>query len=363
MGGGERINAQPVVEAAPLQTRGAEIQSLVSEEAREVVIPRGIADATSGRVYVVASDEHVLVLDLGTGEILARSATPATPLALVSGGFVGWSTDPERPHGIDIFAFRVADAALEPLWKTGIELPEWVEPTSNEAQAFELKASVSGDEVSLEWTARSSYRGGAAPPQRVEQAAIRNRRGHLRLDLETGAVVSRREEEAPGVAVEELPVLESDRRIVPYRSGSDYATAAWQMGSTETFLAARIDEPGMMLVRRSEDGAKETPLSTDPGAEANLTPDRKLLFVNELGRPGDWRVFSTSTGEEITTLPFDEGTESVATVDDSVLYLVTETVGGKRLRSLRCRDLRSGSRLWSQPLGEEEIEQAPPLPR
>jgi hypothetical protein len=153
--------------------------------------------------------------------------------------------------------------------------------------------------------------------------------------------------------------------MVPYRSGTAWATAAWGAGSADVFLARTEKEPGIVLVRRESGGAargSEIRLTDDPAAEAAVTPDGRLVFIYEPG--GDapaWHVFSAETGERITRLPFDPGTEGVAVVNDQVLYEVVEDHGGTRRRSLRSRNLQTGEAMWSFLLGEETLRAPPPL--
>jgi hypothetical protein len=159
-------------------------------------------------------------------------------------------------------------------------------------------------------------------------------------------------------------------RMVPYRSGTAWATRPWATqargaGSADAFLARTAKEPGIVLVRRESGGAargSEIRLTDDPAAEAAVTPDGRLVFIHEPG--GDapaWHVFSAETGDRITRLPFDPGTGGVAVVNDQVLYLVVKDRRGTRRRSLRSRNLQTAEAMWSFLLSEETLRAPPPL--
>jgi hypothetical protein len=226
-----------------------------------------------------------------------------------------------------------------------------------------LEAEIQGGLVVVTWEAHSRYQGGAPPPPQVEEAATRDERRIVRLDRETGAVMGQERAELAPSPEPALPELPPTSRMVPYRSGTSWATQSWRAGSADVFLVRTAEEPGIVLVRRDSggaDGSGEIRLTSDPAAEATLTPDGRLVFIHEPG--GDapaWHVFSTETGEPITRLPFDSGTEGVAVVNDRVLYLVVEDLGTTRRRSLRCRNLHTAEAMWSQLLSEE-ARKAPP---
>jgi hypothetical protein len=329
-------------------------------------IPRGIADPGGNVAYVVGPEGRIHCLELETGDILARTDFPASPLTIDGDTLIGWRPLPDQPHSVRVFAAVRQGNVLRPQWEQALELADWVEVRSVEPDRFALEAMIEGKRVVATWEARSGYRGGAPPPPHVEEAATHEARRTVQLDLQTGAIEAhertesalRPEEKAP-------PELPPTMRIVPYRSVGTWATHAWRVGSAEAFLARTAEEPGIALVRRDmagTTGRSEIPLSGDAAAEAAVTPDGRMVFILEPG--GDapaWQVFSAETGDRIARVPFDPGTEGVAVVNDQVLYLVVEDRGGARHWSLRSRNLQTGEAMWSFLLGEETLKAPPHL--
>jgi hypothetical protein len=329
-------------------------------------IPHGIADPEGNVAYVVGPEGLIHCLELGSGEILARTDFPASPLTIDRGTLIGWRPAPGQPNAVRLFAAVRQGNVLRMKWEKTLYLPDWVEVDSLEANRFTLEATIESKLVVVTWEAHSRYRGGAPPPPQVEEAATHEERRTVRLDPETGAAVGQERTE-PALSLEEqvLPEVPPTMRIVPYRSGTSWVTQSWRVGSADAFLARTVKEPGIVLVRHDPAGAagpSEIRLTNDPAAEAAVTPDGRMVFIHEPG--GDapaWHVFSAETGDRITRLPFDPGTEGVAVVNDQVLYLVVKDRGGTRRRSLRSRNLQTGEAMWSFLLSEETLRAPPPL--
>jgi hypothetical protein len=329
-------------------------------------IPHGIADPEENVAYVVGPEGFITCLALESGKSLGRTDFPASPLTIYGGMLIGWRPAPDQPNAVRLFAAARKGKGLHLKWKEALELPGWVEVGSLEPGQFTLGATIEGKRVVATWEAHSRYRGGAPPPAQVEDAASHDERRTVRLDPETGAAVEQeRAEPAPSLEEQVLPEMPPTMRIVPYRSGTSWVTRSWRVGSADAFLARTAKEPGIVLVRRDPAGAargSEIRLTDDPAAEAAVTPDGRMIFVHEPG--GDapaWHVFSAETGDRITRLPFDPGTEGVAVVNDQVLYEVVEDRGGTRRRTLRSRNLQTGEAMWSFLLGEETLRAPPPL--
>ncbi len=330
-------------------------------------IPHGLADPAGDVVYVVGPQGLIHCLDPGSGEVLVRTEFPGSPLTIDRGVLFGWTPASDRPKAVRLFAAVRQGDVLRPKWEKALQLPDWVEVASPEPNRFRLDAEIQGRLVVVTWEAHSRYRGAAPPPPQVEEAATHDERRTVRLDPETGAAVGQEQAELIQSPEQALPEVPPTRRIMPYRSGTSWFTRSWRVGSADVFLARTADEPGIVLVRRNSSGATgpgEIRLTSDPAASAAVTPDGSLVFIHEPG--GDapaWYVFSAETGERITRLPFDSGTEGVAVVNNRVLYLVVEDLGTTRRWSLRCRNLDTGEALWSHLLGEESVTLPPPLPR
>jgi hypothetical protein len=280
------------------------------------------------------------------------------------GALIGWAL--ERPNRARLFAAIRDGGTLRPKWEVPLPLPDWVEMGSDEPNALVLEAEVQSGLLVVTWEAHSRYRGGAPPPPEVEEAATHDERRTVRLDRETGTVVEQAQVASTPSREQVLSAVTPNRQNVSYRSGTSWATRAWQVGSAEVFLTREGDEPGIALVRREPGdaaGTSETRLTSNRAAEVAVTPDGSMIFIHESGgNEPSWQVFSAETGELVTSLAFDPGTEGVSLVENRVIYLVVEDQGAMRRRSLRCRNLHTGVVIWSYVL-DEEARKAPPLPR
>lgn len=329
-------------------------------------IPCGLADPEREVAYVVGSEGLIHCLDLGSGAVQARTNFAGSPLTIDSGTLIAWTPTHHGPNTIRLLAAVRQGDLLSPKWEQAVQLPQWVEIGSPEPGGFKLEAEIRRPLVVVTWEAHSRYRGGAPPPAQVEEEEKHDERRTIRFDLETGASIGEESAEPASSPEPGLPELPPDKRIVPYRSGASWLTRPWRVGSADVFLARATEEPGIVLIRRyscGEGGLREIRLTTDPAAAAAVTPDGRFIFIRETGGdPSAWHVFSADSGERVTTLPFDAGTEAVAVVKDWVLYLVVETIGTTLRQSLRCRHLHEGEEMWSHLLSEEARKLPSPPP-
>ena len=334
-------------------------------EDQVMTIPYGIADPESDVVFVVGPQGLIHCLDLESGAIQARTDFAGTPLAIADGTLIGWRSMPGQPKTVRVFAAVQQDTVLRLKWEVTLQLPDWVDVDSPDPNGFMLDAAIQSGLVAVTWEARSRYRGGAPPPSYVEDAETRHERHTVYLEPETGTTVDREPSKRPSGPEQALPELPPTRRIVPYRMGKSWVTQPWRVGSADAFLVQAVEEPGVVLGRQDAAdvaGRGEIRLTDAPVAEAAVTPDGGLVFVRGAGTDEpSWDIFSAETGERITSLPFDPGTEEIAVVNDRVLYLVVEDQGAMRRQSLRCRNLFSGERMWSLPLAEQARKAPPPL--
>ena len=179
-----------------------------------VNIPHGIADPEGNVAYVVGPEGLLHCLELGTGEILARTGFSASPLTIDRGTLIGWRPATGQPNTVRLFAAVRQGNVLRLKWEETLELPDWVEVDSLEPNRFTLEATIEGKQVVVTWEAHSRYRGGAPPPRQVEEAATHDEHRTLRLDPETGAAVGQEQAE-PALSLEEqvLPELPPTMRI------------------------------------------------------------------------------------------------------------------------------------------------------
>ena len=326
-------------------------------------IPNGFANLEQDIGYIVGPQGFIYCLDLASGETQAISEIPATPLMIDQDTLIGWASESSDPKTIKLFGANRKGDDLRVTWEKPLELPDWVEVDSPEADSLSIVAQVEGDKSVITWEAHSRYKGGAPPPAYVERAAIQDVRHEIQLDPETGDEISSTQMEIASSSVETLPQVGPTRRIVPYQIGNKWETQPWRSGSASQWLVRGIDYPGIILVRQ-EDGADEAleiRLTKDPDAVASVTPDGNYIFVQEPGGKAPmWLVFS-ATGERVAQLPYEAGVESVSVVNGRALYVVTEMDERIRRRTLHCRDLQTAEALWSFKLSEERPKAPPTL--
>ena len=330
-------------------------------------IPFGLADTRENLAYVVGEQGLINCLDIDSGKVLARTEFPGEPLAIEGGKLVGWGPVPDRPDTIQVFAAVRRGNVLSPIWEYMLDLPSWVDVRSTEPNRFTLEAEIERTELVITWEAHSRYEGGAPPPPEVEKAHTRDERRIIRLGLESGESTSEKEVELDPSLPQAIAELPLNKRIVPYRLGATWVTHPWRQGSSEALLVSGEDAPGIVLVRHNQEGTAspfEVRLTDHAEAEAAVTPDGNFVLIREASEGvSAWRVFSTVTGEQIASLPFELGTEGVAIVKDKVLYTIIEDDGRTIRRSLRCRTLDDAEVKWSLLLSEEARKAPrPPAP-
>ena len=325
-------------------------------------IPHGVADAETDIAFVAGRDGHVEAIAMGSGEVVARTDFPGTPLAVSGNRVYGWAAS-SRPQSVELFAADLGEGALTVRWRQAIDLPPGVNVASAYAGEFAIDAEPSENDVVFTWEAHARYRGGAGPPPEVAAAARIDEQRTIHVDAEEGTLIREDSRPAPVVELDAQELIA--QRLVPYLHTGSWVNQPWQSAG-ETYVLAKPEKgPGLELRKRDVSPNEPRPvISSRPGAEPALTPDGQLLFLHEPDS-NDWNVFDVPTGELAAVMEYEHGTESVATVNDRVLFTVVEEVADppRRRRYLRCRGLASGEHLWSHLIGEEEIRGAPPLPR
>jgi hypothetical protein len=326
-------------------------------------IPSGFASSDEDIGYVVGLRGFIYCLNLASGDVLAQTDFSATPLTLYRDMLIGWALEAHGSQMIAIFALVRSENVLWVRWQQPLQLPDWVEVDSIEADAFSIFAEVQDQLLAVTWEARSLYAGGAYPPASVESAAANHERRTIIMEPESG------EKTAPppipmSPTIEDRALeLEPTKRVVPYRSGAGWETRSWRTGSADLLLVREVDAPGILLHRLEQDtdASEDIRLSSDPGAIAAVTPDGEHIFIHEPVKAElPWKLFS-ATGERLARLPLEPGAESVAVVNERVLYVVSEESEGLQRKTMRCRELPTGKTLWSFRLSEEALTAPPPL--
>lgn len=324
-------------------------------------IPNGVANPDLDVACVTGPQGFIHCLDLATGEDLAQTDFPATPLTIDGDTLIGWTPAAGDPQRADLFAAVPQGDILQIKWREPLQLPNWVAVDSIEEDDFSIAAGIQEQQLAVTWEAHSRYEGGAYPPAFVESASSHDEQRTITLNPETGEETAPDLVEMAPIGEAKLPQIPSTKRVVPYQSGAKWETQPWHYGSADLLLVRDANEPGILLLRR-EDGAHEAQeirLTSDPNAVAAVTPDGSHIFIQQPGaKTPSWPVFLT-TGEQVAELPFEPGAGSVAVVNERVLYDVTDQSDGILRRTLFSRDMQTAEPLWSFLLSEE-LPQAPP---
>ena len=335
-------------------------------EQTAVRIPYGIADSGNNVAYLAGADGRIYCIDLRNGDVLASSERPGHPLTVHANALLGWAPLPENPSTFHLFSLERRGEKMIQNWEQIIPLPEKANIQSAEPGDFSVTAQFEKGHYNVTWEAHARYRGGAPPPAEVEEAASLDEARALRIDLQSGDIVSDEPifVESQTAAQPPLPSLQPERYIVPYLSDSTWVTHPWKMAIGDAYLVRAEKEPGILLVTSDQSGEREIRLTDNADAQASVTIDGLHIFVQE---PADntiaWNIFSASSGELLGQLPFDSGTQGVAMVNDEVVYAVIELTGSTRRVSLKGRNLKNPGESWTFFLREEPLKGPPPPPR
>ncbi|MGX1134476.1 hypothetical protein RKD49_006666 [Streptomyces glaucescens] len=168
--------------------------------------PRGVADGQGVRAVVHDRRGTLVALDPRTGRVAWRAGHGLRPCALVAATVVAVRIDAPGEPGVPLVVVLLdADDGVQRWASAPLALPPWARPALYDTDAFTLDAESGDDQVVLRWTARSGYRGGAAPgPDRLA-AASHEARGAVRVDLRGPPSVTPLPEPPPAPETEEAP--------------------------------------------------------------------------------------------------------------------------------------------------------------
>lgn len=332
--------------------------------------PRGIVSADRTSALLTDATGRLQLVNLSTGELVATSAGPATPLSIHDGRVV--ASRLEAPSSLVVFSAVPEGGTFRELWRTALRIPEWALRTAEPGEsgrdeaALSVKGRVEDGDLVVVWTARSFYRGGAAPPMEVARRAQQRVGGEARIALSDGRLASEAPTEPDADTARQPPAppaVPEGRKLLAYRDGAIWATHAWPTPRGDAFLTRAADGRGAALQQRRPGAQDEVhELLSAPSVEASVADEGRLVFAR--ASDGDWQVFLAETAERVAEIPYDEHTVEIATVGESVFALVEEAADGARRTELRCRSLADGHLVWSRALGEERVPSAPPpLPR
>ncbi|MBY0459644.1 MAG: hypothetical protein K2V38_20180, partial [Gemmataceae bacterium] len=150
------------------------------------VVGLGIVSADEKLVFLPGKD-GVEAVELATGKQVWASKDAKKIAGASDKVVVGWVAEEKKANIFRVVAFDAATGKT--LGKSDpIALPDWasVEPTYG--RTFRTAAKAGDDAVTVFWQANAFYAGGARPTPEIEEAARKNERGLVKVDIKTGKV-------------------------------------------------------------------------------------------------------------------------------------------------------------------------------
>ena len=375
---------------------------------RAVPFPRGVAAVEQGLGCSQHADA-VVALELASGrERWRRSRVSGVPLAVRDGWLlVAALPAGEQSNALRLRVVQIPDPADGPAAGTAaahphvtdladVVFPAWV--NTADAGAFEIGASVEDKGITLEWSARRRYGGGAPPSVRALQAVARDAGGVVRLAFAGGRPAASKKGANAGKVrtivsdvgpsrAQTLASVGFDRELLAYErtsqtargtasrveaepwdlAGRSFALVAEDRGGDDVWLVLHSDGP---VHARGRAGATVDLVRLPPDRQPvlpRLTRDRRFLLVRT-DSSGRWSneggthcaVFQIDTGRRLGTLPVELDAADPCVVGER-LFFVTAT-------ALVAARLGDGVREWSWALPRPERARAdtrgpPPLRR
>jgi hypothetical protein len=337
------------------------------------VLPGGVADADGKYGYLANPDGHVVALDLETGKPLWESQTAGRPVANVGGWVWVQARDKDKANVLRVIGLKQDDgkagAQSDP-----IALPEWIDATPGigAGRSFASSARLDGLDLFLKWKADVWYWGGRDPTPQEEAAAKKHADGVARVNLETNAVEMLETAKAPP----DGPKVSDKLRNAAARN---YEGAKLTVATAGDYaVAVDLDSAGankQKVVLKRWDLATEKRLDPVVLAEGATyktvtVPSVGVAFVGDATIPpggfpdeGPWTVYDLTTGKELGRFKADFLAAEFTVVGPRAFYVVSQVPrgplpGGILPRTLNAADLKTGKRLWEQPLDGERL----PLP-
>jgi hypothetical protein len=330
------------------------------------ILPCGVADPGGRTGFVANAHGGIDAVDLATGELLWEADGAKRPALADDDRLFAWA--PVNANGLRVLSFKRTEGGRRLLESAPVVFPDWVHVEEGPGHSFIGHWRLEKGRLILDWEARSWYSGAHATPE----ADAKDRKfaeGQARVDVETGAV-----ESAP-----------AEQRPTPPRLPKELEKSAfrWQgpVGAGHAALVQEEHDGQQHLSLWSWDadkiqGPKE--LFAGKHLRALLSLDDHFLWLREAApspdqEPGtdgrkkyDWSIFAVDGGEQIASIPYEAGTESVAVVGPRAYCVVAGGLKGPidkpfvRPRSLMSFDLKTGKRLWEHSVEGKSC--LPPAP-
>jgi hypothetical protein len=329
---------------------------------RAVLVPGGVADVSGVKCYVASATGGIDALDIATGNVLWHSDEFSQSLFADEHQVIGAVGTESKANRLRVLVLDAANGKRltrsDPL-----VFPDWVTTTDQDGRSFVLETGVLKDHLLLKWKAHDQYEGGAPPPKRVIDRFEKDGSGVIRVDLKTGRVENLPLDDATGSWDPKVPDELQKTLSEPYRIGNSWETSPWVTGSRVAWLSAEQsgDQQAIWLNTWDLQSHRENPpvqLLRGSKLSPQLGVDHRYLFVLEGPSDGDqfWWVFYAQTGEQITKLPYEPGTQAITVVKDYALYVVEQSnVVPKerpivRARTLKAMELKTGEFRWEHPI-------------
>jgi hypothetical protein len=324
--------------------------------------PRGVA-APSGQVgYVNNGFNNIEAIDLNTGKILWIYEEASIPILATDNWLFTQKILPEYPNSFQVIKLDTMGKGRQ-LWLSKLIIfPDWVRVNTPYHEDFRYQAYADDRDLFLAWSAQNHYRGGANPSESILQNSIREKRGLVRLDWQSGQVEMLPASDSKTIQLQ-APSLEELFGAGWWIAGHNLAVLVWEESQGQQVLQLRTRP------ERSSSGAdKIIELVRGQALVASITPDGKYILVypdtpqilsSAPSQP--WWVFEAETGHLRARLTYEAGTQEPVILNGKIYYIV-ESENSSMLRSiLKCKDLTTNKIIWEHVLEGTSLQQPPYL--
>lgn len=315
-------------------------------------IPYGIArrSCESGFVDIGSG---IVELQLATGEKVWTTALVGRPVAVSASEVFALRVLPGQ--GLQLIGIGTSRPS-EPFFTS--DVISIAEATPSWLDSIEVEAD--GPALLLRWVVRRIYKGGAPPPEQIEQRESGVSSGAVRVDVSSGKIdtVTTRAASAPTRAPGELEMS----------ADGTWRTRSWSHhGRTCTLVLSAPPSGQQSLaieVGSEADGKSDTvAIAQGTALVATVSLDLGHVLVRDDGdraTAGQWQVFSLAQLTRVATVTYEQGGRDPSICGGRLLYVVKRIqppqkagARGNVVTSLRSRELVQDRVLWDLTIREE----------
>lgn len=333
-----------------------------SDHLRPVFLPSGVAAPNQQVGYVATMTGGIEALDLLTGELLWRAELAARPVLIFQNLLAALALVEGRANALQLIEVDLNKEGELVRESDALVFPDWVRATITPDLFFSYEVSVDGNDLILEWEGHARYEGGAPPSALIQAQSTQDAAGAARFNLQTGEVSELPDHSKKKI---ELPQGLLEANLFSYQQGASsfWRTEPWVFDDGFAVLIGEVAEDRQTLKLQTWDArtgeiASPIKLLTGQALVSYVTPDGLCLFIHsELqSDKHDWRLFSVTTGKELTVLKYEEGTREACVLNSRVYYLVEDAAaahheGEETLQStMKAVDVASGRLIWKRLL-------------